>query len=484
MSAIKLYDFQRAGLDAGRDAYRNGRRAVLFVGPTGMGKTTLASEAALGSVQRGRRVVAIAHRRELVVQLAERFQARGLEVGYLGRRPNASVQVTSIQAILACRQLHPCELAIIDEAHHYAADDWGIAPRTYLQQGARIMGLTATPERDDGRGLGGEGGLFDDLIVVAQIRQLLELNALEPDKGITPLDVIAPVDHVRKLAMAPWEAYVTHSPGRSCVVFSPNVKSAQAFAADFVAHGIPAEVVHGELDTADRDGSLTRFARGDLKVIVNVNVLTEGWDAPICDVVMLARKIGSLALLYQCVGRGRRPSPGTGKTRALLIDLSGNIDLHFPKGTSIDDDLEYSLDGRGVALKGSAVRPRSCRVCKHLLGDAEACDHPHAPCPEEAHCPECATVISKIFVPSPEDVELARVTRDSERRKAPVCERTAALTTLYRTALRAGNHRNSAHYAYQRVFSGFPPAEIRVPAWRAALAEVAPEKGDAWEPIT
>ena len=485
MSEIKLYTFQARGLAAGREAYRRGKRAVLFVGPTGMGKTTLASEAALGSVQRGRRVVAVAHRRELVVQMAERIAARGVEVGYLGRKPSAPVQVTSVQTILATRAMPPAELAIIDEAHHYAADDWGIVPRTYLEQGARLMGLTATPERDDGRGMGVAG--FDEVVTVAQVRELVELNALEPDKGITPIDVVAPVDRVRKLAKAPAEAYLDECPGRSCVVFSPNVKSARAFADQFIAAGVHAEVVHGELETADRDGSLTRFARGELRVLVNVNVLTEGWDAPICDVVMLARKIGSLSLLYQCVGRGRRPSPGTGKTRALLVDLAGNIDLHFPGTAHLDDDLDYSgvIDGRGVALKGSAsIRPRSCRVCKHLLEEPlDPCFHDGA-CKAEAHCPECGTVISKIFVPSPEDVELARVVRDAERKRAPECERTRALTSLYVTALRAGNHRNAAHHAYQRVFSAFPPTEVRVPAWRDALAKVSAEKGDAWEPRT
>jgi hypothetical protein len=490
VSAIELYRFQSEGLDKGRAAYREGRRAVLFVGPTGMGKTTLASAAALGRIAKGGRVVAFAHRRELVDQMAARLTSMGLDVGARGRRPNARVQVVSVQAVLARREMPDADFAIFDEAHHYVSDEWIAAPRAYLARGALLMGLTATPERDDGRGLGGEGGIFDEIVVVAQVRELVELNAREPEKGVTPLDAIAPVDHVRRLAKAPVEAYLEHAPGRSCVVFAPNVKSAHAFAAGFVAQGVPAEVVHGELDTIDRDGAISRFARGDLRVLVNVNVLTEGWDAPICDVVMLARKIGSLALFYQCIGRARRPSLATGKTRALLLDLSGNLELHVPEG-HIDDDLEYSLDGRGVARKGSATdRPRFCRVCKHLFaGDVEECAHSHRPCPVErgtttvvAHCPECATPISKIFVPTPEDVELARVTRDAERKKAPECERTKALTCLYSTALRAGNHRNAAHHAYQRVFSAFPPTEVRVPAWRAAIARVALEKGDAWEP--
>lgn len=488
MKAITLYPFQARGLDEGRQAYRSGKLAILFVGPTGMGKTTLAGAAAHGRVARGGRVLAVAHRRELVDQMAARLAAFGLDVGARGRRPSAPVQVMSAQAMLSRREMPDHDFAIYDEAHHYVSDEWIALPRASLAMGAKLMGLTATPERDDGRGLGGEGGVFDHLVVVAQVRELVELNALEPDKGITPIDVIEPVDHVRRLAQHPHEAYLAHANGRSCVVFAPNVKSAHAFAKGFVDAGVPAEVVHGELETINRDGALSRFASGELKVLVNVNVLTEGWDAPICDVVMLARKVGSLSLLFQMIGRGRRAA--VGKSRAMLLDLSGNIAMHMPTG-HIDDELVYELEGRGVARKGSVTdRPRFCRACKHVFeSDTEPCDHPHTPCPVDrgttdvvAHCPECAVPLSKIYVPTPEDVELARVVRDSERKQAPPCERTAALASLYATALRGGNHRNAAHHAYQRLFSAFPPTEVRVPAWRAACARVAREKGDAWEP--
>lgn len=479
MSEITLYPFQARGLDEGRARYREGRRAVLFVGPTGMGKTTLASAAAVGRIKRGGRVVAVAHRRELVTQMAHRLAAMGLEVGYHGLRTSAPVQVASVQAMLARGEVPAADFVILDEAHHYVSDEWIKVPRAYLETGALLMGLTATPERDDGRGL---GELFDALVVVAQVRELVELNAREPRMGITPIEVIEPVDHVRKLAKDPADAYLEHAPGRSAVVFAPNVKNAHAFVERFRARGVPADIVHGELATLDRDGALTRFARGELKVLVNVAVLTEGWDAPICDVCILARKIGSLALLYQCVGRARRPYAPTPSKRALLIDLAGNVELQSQVTPwHPDDDLEFSLEGLGCTRKGAGIAgPRICRACKRVLDDDIAAAAARGVKLEK--CPECGTKLSKIALLRPEEVELARVVRDEQRAKTPIDKRTKALITLYAKGLREGHKREAAHFAFKRMFRAWPETTIRVVAWQRAIEIVAGEKGDAWMP--
>lgn len=494
---IELYPFQARGLDEGRTHYRNGAQAVLFVGPTGMGKTVLASAAAVGAIARGSRLVAIAHRRELVDQMASKLRAMGLDVGAFGLGRNAPVQVRSVQALLAGEELPDADFVILDEAHHYAAADWGRVPRAYRAHGARLMGLTATPERDDGRGLGTDaGGLFDALVVVAQVHELVELNATDDTKGITPLEVLEPEEDPRRLAQAPIDAYLERAAGRSAVVFAPNVKTAHVFAEQFNARGVGADVVHGELDLESRDGSLSRFARGDLRVLVNVGVLTEGWDAPICDVAITARKVGSLALLIQMVGRARRARAG--KRSALWIDLSGNVSLHFPD-RNIDAELLYSLDGIGVQRKCDArmIRPRICRGCKRELPreyktqaelrGAEGCDHPSRPwCRdgkgEELHCPECGAKISKLVVPSPEEIALIKVERDAARAAAPEDKRTKALTTLYAKGLRKGAERNTAHHAYRGLFKHFPPSDVRARAWREAIAIVAAERGDAWLP--
>lgn len=476
MSEIRLYPFQERGLNAGRAAYGRGRRSVLFVGPTGMGKTTLASAAAVGRLQRGgKHVVAIAHRKELVEQLAARFAAMGLDVGALGRRPGAPVQVTSIQTILARRTMPEADFVIVDEAHHYVSDQWLRPVRLYQEHGAYIMGLTATPCRDDGRGL---GHLFDELIVVAQVSELVALNGAEPEKGITPIDVVDPDERVRKLAQNPCDAYMQWCPGRSCVVFSPHVLAATDYAAGFARAGIEAPVVHGELATAEREKSLARFARGDVRVLVNVNVLTEGWDAPICDVAMLARRIQSFSLLVQCIGRARRPYPATPGKRALLIDLAGNLAMH---GFHPDDEIVYSLEGVGMCGgKDALVGPRTCRACGRVLVDdiAEA----RARGEDLTHCPECDTELSRLEVPESEDVALRRREREESRARIPKDKRVTILTSLYAKGIKEGRKRANAEFAYRGMFKHFPPGEVRAPAWKAATEEAAAKRGGHFLP--
>ncbi len=439
-----------------------------------MGKTILASGAAAGRIARGGRVVAIAHRRELVVQMAEKLAACGLDVGALGINLSAHVQVTSVQTLLSRRLLPDADFVILDEAHHYVSDEWIQIPLAYLEQGARIMGLTATPTRDDGRGLGGEGGIFDELVVVAQTRELVALNALEPDKGITPITVYAPEVSVRKLALAPHDAYSRYSPNGHAVVFAPNVKTAHVFVDGFRSAGIAAEIVYGDLATLDRDGALTRFAKGDVRVVVNVSVLTEGWDAPICDTVILARKIGSLSFFNQCVGRGRRAR--IGKTGALLVDLSGNVETHGHP----DEELDYSLEGAGMRQRGDGtIGPRICQGCRRVL-DGDIADA-KARGAELTHCPECQRKLSTIRIPTPEEVELERVAREDARRKTPDDKRAKALATLFAKGLRAGHDKRAAMIVFARMFGQRPPSAMSAIAWASALELVAKERGDAWE---
>lgn len=445
-----------------------------MVGPTGMGKTVLASVAASGRVAKGGRVVAVAHRRELVDQMAAKLAACGLEVGVGGLGASAPVQVTSIQTMLARRELPDGDFLIVDEAHHYVSDEWIQVPRAYLARGALLFGLTATPVRDDGRGLGGEDGIFDELVVVAQTKELVELNAREPDKGITPITVYAPETSVRKLAQAPHEALARYAPNGHAVVFAPNVKTAHVFSQGFASVGIEAPVVIGDLDTADREGALTRFARGDVRVVVNVAVLTEGWDAPICDTVVLGRKIGSLAFYNQCVGRGRRAR--LGKTGARLIDLSGNVEIHGHP----DEELEYSLEGAGMSQRGAcAIRSRICPSCRRVLDlDIVAAKERGE---ELTHCPECKKKLSTIRVPTPEEVELARIEKEEARRRTPDDKRAKALVTLFAKGLRAGHEKRAAIIVFQRMFGQRPHGAMSAAAWREAVELVARERGDAWE---
>ncbi|MGA7120369.1 MAG: DEAD/DEAH box helicase family protein [Polyangiaceae bacterium] len=351
--------YQYRGLASVREQFRAGKKAVLLVAPTGSGKTAMGVMMALGHVQRGGRVIWLAHRAELRKQARLTLMAAGLELG-AGLNASAPVQVCSIQALTARRTAPDGTLVIADEAHHMAeGNGWTDLIRGYLAAGSRIVGLTATPSRADGQALHG----FDALVVAAQIRELTALGHLVPLR-------LKRADHALgkdKIAQSPVDAYLEFAPGRHAVVFAPHVKAAEDYAAGFRAAGIACEVVTGKTPAATRERWLDLFASGALPVLINVAVLTEGWDATICDCVILGRGCGSPGLLVQMVGRGLRAHPG--KRDCLLIDLRGVTWIHGRP----DADAEYSLDGQGIVLKGAVVGERMCKVCGLPLGLAVVC---------------------------------------------------------------------------------------------------------------
>lgn len=442
--------YQDAAIDAARDAIRAGKRTLLLVAPTGAGKSVLIKRVAMGAVPKGRKIAIFAHRRELIAQLVGHMRAAKLRVG-----PGQEVEVLSIQAVLAKRKMPHADIVVFDEAHHYVADEYGEIPKEYRRRGAVLIGVTATPERADGIGL---GEIFEWLYVVAQRSELTRLGYL------VPCDVFAPVAMPNKLAQEPVDAYRAHCPGRSCVVFAPHIKAAESFHAGFVAAGIEAGIVHGSLRPEVRDATLVRFLAGALRVLVNVNVLTEGFDFPALEVVMLARKLGSITMYDQSLGRVLRPSPG--KTHGTLIDLAGNIALHGPP----DEDRVYSLHGQAVTRAGRVpAGARFCRVCGvEIATDMVVC--------------ECGAAVSKLVVPTAEEIALERLRRDAEMAELPSDKRVSMLTNMYVKGLRAGWKRAAAEHRYKGMLKHFPPSDVRVVAWSRAQETVAKERGDAWLP--
>jgi superfamily II DNA or RNA helicase len=252
-------------------------------------------------------------------------------------------------------------LVIADECHHHGESvTWSDLLRCYLDAGAHVVGLTATPARADDQALHG----FDAIVVAAQISELQGLGLLVPLRIKAPSKTLGS----KYIAQSPVDAYMQNARGRSTVVFAPHLKAADEYMQGFRAAGVIARVVSGETDERERRDTLGQFSRGLLPVVVNVNVLTEGFDAPVCSCVVVARGCGSQGLWIQMVGRGLRPHPG--KTDCLLLDLRGLTHLHGRP----DADRDYSLDGAGIQLTGgNPVSARLCKVCGAPLGDATTC---------------------------------------------------------------------------------------------------------------
>jgi DNA repair protein RadD len=353
---MKLRDYQHRAIAAARAQYAAGRRAVCLVSPTGAGKTVIGAEMIRLARTRNRRVLFAAHRAELISQSVRKLEAAGVTdlrviqaSADLGD-PNAPVIVASIQTLASKRwadRLPDVDFVILDECHHTPAKTWaGIAGR---YRNAQLLGLTATPQRADGRPL---GDIFDSLVVGATVRELVDLGHLVPCRVFAPLAVL----ETAQVAQSPVDAYLKYTPNERAVVFCVTVEHAQRVAADMSAAGIRTGVVHGNMGREQRAATLRALDEGDIDAVASCHVLTEGWDSPAVSSCILARKPQHTGLYLQMVGRVLRPAPG--KTHATLIDLCGSVHDHGPP----DLERSYTLTGRGIS-KPDRDAIRQCLTC-------------------------------------------------------------------------------------------------------------------------
>lgn len=332
-----LRPYQQRAIAEVRAAFREVRR-VCLVAPTGFGKTATAAQLIAWSVARGRRVLFLVHRREIVMDTHRRLVAEGVACGLVmaGEQVTAAaVQVASVQTVAARSERPPADLVVWDEAHHVAAESYRTIAAAY--PGAWHLGLTATPERSDGVGL---ADAFDRLVVGATVRELTDHGYL------APCEVIAPASRLQgALAMEPADAWREHADGRPTVAFAATIAESRTLAG---AIGERAAHLDGSTGVRERERILGGFARGDIDVLCNVFVLTEGWDCARAEVCLLARGASSASTYLQMIGRVLRV--GREGKRATLIDLVGAVHEHgLP-----DEDRAWSLEG-GAAKRGEAA---------------------------------------------------------------------------------------------------------------------------------
>jgi superfamily II DNA or RNA helicase len=378
-------------------------RRVLAVSPTGSGKTVIAS-LLIQQEPRFKKVLFVAHRHELVSQAFDTLTHLGLTVGVLMASdealngtdrvdPSARVQVCSVQT-LDRRGVPPnVDLVVFDEAHRAMADSYqrvaAACPR------ACVLGITATPCRLDGRGL---GQFFKRMLVVSTPSALyasgylakprvysspagvldvlrVALKQVKTRKGDYAPDTLArAVDNGYLIGKVVSEA-VRLAPDVPKLVFACNVEHSQKIARNFRRAGIKAEHVDGETPLAERQRILAALRDGDIEVVCNVDVLSEGWDLPALGAVVLARPTKSLARLLQWCGRVQRPYRGR---VPVIIDHGANVqrlDVHPA------EDVEWSLE-LGVKPEGEDLDPRikvcpACLACIPMAcATCPACDEP------------------------------------------------------------------------------------------------------------
>lgn len=390
MSAPVLRSYQSDVVDRIWAAIAAGCRAPLIVAPTGAGKTVIAAEIVRREIGAGRRALFLAHRRELIAQASEKLHALGiLDQGIIlaghPTRPAAPVQIASISTLHARAvrstkmDLPPADLVLVDEAHHIRAASYRAIVAEYPE--AVIIGLTATPCRGDGRGLGNS---FDRIIECPGVAELIELGYLVPTRVFAPSrpDLsgvkVARGDYVEaqlaermdraELVGDIVEHWLRLAERRRTVVFATTVAHSVHLRDQFRAAGVWAEHIDGGTPADERDGILAKLRAGSVEVVCNCAVLCEGWDQPEVACLVLARPTRSTALFRQMVGRALRPAPG--KVDALVLDHAGAV---FEHGF-IDDPIRWTLqeDRR-------AENPRQAARMAHKA-------------PALATCPECHAV--------------------------------------------------------------------------------------------
>jgi len=385
---LNLRQYQEEAIIALRMVLRGGiKRPVLF-SPTGSGKTEMAMALIHGAVSKGKRVVFLCNRINLVNQASKRFYRSGINHGIIQgantRGEYKDVVIASIQTI-AKRAMPDTDLIIVDECHGCAGSK-SFRQVIFDNKDKPIIGLTATPWAKGMARLYPElnGPLFEDMVIATTIPQLIK------DKFLVDVEIYAPESpdmtgvklsknafgemdwsdsDIGKAVDKPAliggivEHWLKLSKDLPTVCFASNINHSKHIVEQFRAAGVAAEHIDCYTKDTERIEILKRIESGETIVISNVGILTEGWDFPACRTMILARPTKSLIRYIQMIGRVLRPHDS--KEVALVLDHSGTVQrLGFPT-----DDLPMELDdGKAKEGKGEKkeVEPPVCSVCKFV----------------------------------------------------------------------------------------------------------------------
>ncbi|MDA0366578.1 MAG: DEAD/DEAH box helicase [Chloroflexi bacterium] len=327
---------------------------MLSVAPTGSGKTRIGLEAAMGAIKRRGDVLWLAGRQELVDQPVASLAKYGwhdvrvVASGKDERCSDAPLTIASIQTLVARDYMPPASLVVLDESRHYVAEEWGKIAGAYAN--SVRLGLDATPARSDGKGL---GYLFDEIVAISTVRELTAAEFLVPSV------IHAPPAYQKELAGTPLEKWREHAEGKRTIVFCTSIAHAIEVAQEFERAGIAAEALEADTPKDQRKAALDRLRTGETTVLTNCMLFTEGLDLVELECVIIARGVSHESTWLQMGGRALRPSPHTGKTEALIIDLRGHMWRHG----LLDDERIWQLAGEAVRRKDPDAKPVQCPEC-------------------------------------------------------------------------------------------------------------------------
>jgi ATP-dependent helicase IRC3 len=403
-----LRPYQQAALDAIDSAHARGVTRVLVVMPTGTGKTVVFAGLPDRLWYVHRQMLVLVHREELVNQAVDKISHWNplfrvdVEMAERFADPDADVIVASVPTLHRRKRLTRFDwstfsICVVDEAHHATADSY----KTVLQgtgfmkddSGKLLVGVTATPNRSDGKGLGEifQETVFDYPIGRAVVDGFLcdlkavraktdtDISSVKVQGGDFALGELAEKVNTPKRNDLIVKQWCERGAGRRTIVFCTNIKHSQDLAETFVRAGVKAAAIWG--DDPDRAEKLASHKVGELQVLCNCAVLTEGYDDPAVACILLARPTKSALLYRQMVGRGTRICDG--KADCLIVDIVDASSRHelceatdlvgLPKGSADDGESIFK------AAEDAAVEKAGVEILRKTLVDAKLLDD----CPSE-----------------------------------------------------------------------------------------------------
>jgi superfamily II DNA or RNA helicase len=358
------------------EAWRAGKKRVLLQLPTGGGKTVMFNHRAAVAANKGKRVLIIADRRELIQQAWQRlWQASGIHAGIIMSGHPAvyqlPVQIASIQT-LNRRNFPPnMDIVIIDEARGSVSDSY--KPIFDFYKDSYFLGVDATPIRTNGQGF---DHLYDHMVQGPTIKELEEMGSLVPSRPfINPLDPrlldkikltagdynekqLSEMMSNQQMTADLVASKIKHAPGLKTIVFAVSIEHSKLIIEQYRRAGITAVHVDGEMPTPEREQIFKAYKNGKYEVLCNVGIACYGFDEPSIRCVQLARPTKSLALYLQQIGRGTRPFPG--KDAYILLDHANCVIEHGMPST----DRKWTLKGK----KKEKAKPRQFKI---KVGDEE-----------------------------------------------------------------------------------------------------------------
>lgn len=447
---VSLRNYQEEGVRELRRQFAQGHRSVLYVLPTGGGKTVLFCHVAEQAAAKGNRIAILVHRQELVDQTSASLSEIGVDHGIIAAgvptdldRP---VQVASVQTLV--RRLHRLpadffQLLIVDEAHHATAGSWASVISHYSK--ACVLGVTATPQRLDGKGLaekftslvlGPQMGWLQSNGFLAQIRcyappsrldhSLLKRTAGDynpasaAEQTTQPKFVGDAVSHYKKLIF----------PG-TAIAFCCTVEHCKVMAEAFQAAGVRAAALDGTMKKEERRALIKQLGTGEVQVITSCQIISEGTDVPSVAGCLLLRPTESLSMYLQQVGRCLRPAPG--KEHAIILDHVGNITKH---GHPVDD-RKWTLEGRGKKDKSAEAPIKVCPQCYSVVS------------PQILTCPDCGHVFMVKAKPmTTVEADLIEITQAQVKERRRQIAQARTLEELQQVGAARGYKPGWAHYIY------------------------------------